>query len=219
MLTIKQLRKCNALIRSNARNLDREIAQIKQQETKAKTLILKAGKQAARVPQRQAQALQDVRVFARELIRLRRTSARLLTSKAQLNSVQMQINEAFAIRKIEGSMHTSVGIMRGVNSLIRLPELTNSMQELSKQLVAAGIIEEMVSDSLPDSSLVEFEEEAVEGEVDKVLAEILKDPMRELSTAPAAPESIDMISQQEEDDANSDAKMDQIMTRLEALKS
>jgi hypothetical protein len=38
----KQLRKCNALMRSHGRQLDRDIARNKQQETKAKNLILEA---------------------------------------------------------------------------------------------------------------------------------------------------------------------------------
>jgi charged multivesicular body protein 3 len=186
---------------------------MKQQETKVKNLILQADKRAARDAQRQAQARQDMRVFARELIRFRRISTRLITSKAQLNSVQMQINEVFAVRKIEGSIRTSIGVMRDVNSLIRLPELAGTMQELSKELIAAGIIEEMVGENLPEDSLDEFEEEAAEGEVDKVLGEILKDPMAttvELSTEPIA-----MASQQEEEVDNND----QIITKLEALRS
>ena len=43
----------------------------------------------------------------------------------------MQVNEAFSVRKIEGSLKTSTGIMRDVNSLVKLPELTGTMQELS----------------------------------------------------------------------------------------
>ena len=87
----KQLQKCNAMIGASTRRLDRDIAQMKQQEAKAKNLIIQADKRAAREPpQRRAQAQRDVRIFAQELIRCRRTSDRLVTSKAQLNNVQMQ---------------------------------------------------------------------------------------------------------------------------------
>lgn len=62
----------------------------------------------------------------------------------------MQINEAFAVRKIEGSLKASTGIMKNVNALVRMPELTGTMRELSQELVKAGIIEEMVGDLVPD---------------------------------------------------------------------
>merc|ERR1712000_647078 len=77
-------------------------------------------------------------------------------SKPQLNSVQMQVNEAFAVRKIEGSIKASVGIMKDVNSLIRLPQYGATMRELSVELMKAGIIEEKVEDTLPED--VDLEE-------------------------------------------------------------
>ena len=137
------------------RKLDRDIQQLKAAESKAKNFILQANKRAQRNPSQAKQAAQDTRIYARELIRARKQNARLATSKAQLQSVQMQVNEAFSVRKIEGSIRASTGIMKDVNSLVRLPELTGTMRELSQELVRAGIIEEMVGDSLPDSELLE----------------------------------------------------------------
>ncbi|EXF80476.1 Snf7 family protein [Colletotrichum scovillei] len=214
----QQLRKCNALIRSNIRKLDRDINQVRQVEAKTKNLILQADKRAQRDPTRQKQAQKEARDFARELIRARKTSNRLVTSKAQLNSVQMQVNEAFAVRKIEGSIRASVGVMKDVNRLIRLPELAGTMQELSAELMKAGIIEEMVGESLPED-MDEFEEEEAEGEVDKVLGEILKDRMskEKLPAAPVTQEPKPVEVEEEEEDA--EAMMNQMRNRLEALRS
>ncbi|KAI6380449.1 hypothetical protein MCOR25_001641 [Pyricularia grisea] len=220
-----QMRKCNAMIRQNIRKLDRDIAQVKQVETKTKNLIVAADKRAARNPAQAAQAQKEVRAFARELVRARKTSARLVTSKAQLSSVQMQVNEAFAVRKIEGSIRASVGVMREVNSLVRLPELAGTMQQLSVELMKAGIIEEMVQESFPEAdALAEYEEEAGEGEVDKVLGEILKDKAEttgKLPTAPVSQEPIPAKAQDEEEEEEEDtqAMMDQMRNRLEALRS
>ncbi|KAK1508491.1 Snf7 family protein [Colletotrichum tamarilloi] len=214
----QQLRKCNALIRSNIRKLDRDINQVRQVEAKTKNLILQADKRAQRDPTRQKQAQKEARDFARELIRARKTSNRLVTSKAQLNSVQMQVNEAFAVRKIEGSIRASVGVMKDVNRLIRLPELAGTMQELSAELMKAGIIEEMVGESLPED-MDEFDEEEAEGEVDKVLGEILKDRMskEKLPAAPVTQEPKPVEVEEEEEDA--EAMMNQMRNRLEALRS
>ncbi|PSN72871.1 SNF7 family protein-like protein [Corynespora cassiicola Philippines] len=213
----EQKRKCNALVRQNVRKLDRDITSLKGTEQKTKNLILQANKRAQRNPSMSAQANQDVRIFARELIRVRKQNARLQTSKAQLQSVQMQVNEAFAVRKIEGSIRAGTGIMKDVNALVRLPELTGTMRELSSELMKAGIIEDMVGDVLPDNELLEGEDEEAEGEVDKVLSEILKDKMPagktkedELPSAPVEEE------EEEEDQAEMLAQM---RGRLEALKS
>jgi charged multivesicular body protein 3 len=209
------------------RKLDRDIAQIKATEAKTKNLIIAANKRAQRGdPSRQRQAQKEVRDFARELIRTRKAGARLVTGRAQLASVQMQVSEAFALRRIEGNIRASVGVMKDVNSLIRLPEFAQTMQELSVELMKAGIIEEMVGDVLPvDGDLVGEEEEEAEGEVDKVLGEILKDRMETAGKLPSAPlpqqqQQVPAQAQvEEEDEEDTEAMMDQMRNRLEALRS
>jgi len=214
----EQVRKCNQLIRKNIRKLDRDISSLKIVENKTKTLIIAADRRAQRNPAQAKQAAQETRVFARELIRTRKTSQRLATSKAQLNSVGMQVQEAFAVRKIEGSIRASVGIMKDVNSLVRLPELTGTMRELSMELVKAGIIEEMVGDSLPDE--MEEEDEEAETEVDKVLGEILQEKIGKAGPTPVLPTPAqDEPVAAAEEDEDAEAMLDQMRGRLEALKS
>ncbi|KAH9865387.1 hypothetical protein J1614_008970 [Plenodomus biglobosus] len=215
--TPEEQRKCNALVRQNVRKLDRDIQQLKATEQKTKTLIMQSSKRAQRNPSMAKQANQEVRIFARELIRVRKQNARLQTSKAQLNSVQMQVNEAFSVRKIEGSIRASTGIMKDVNSLVRLPELTGTMRELSSELMRAGIIEEMVDDTLMETDMLDGEADEAEEEVDKVLSEVLKDRLPASKTKeedlPTAPQAVD---EDEEDQAELLAQM---RGRLEALKS
>ncbi|KAI2463209.1 hypothetical protein F4781DRAFT_417413 [Annulohypoxylon bovei var. microspora] len=216
-----QMRKCNALIRSNIRKLDRDISQVKQVELKTKNLIIAADRRAQRSPAQARQAQREARDFARELIRARRTSGRLVTSKAQLSSVQMQVNEAFAVRKIEGSIRASVAVMKDVNTLVKLPQLAGTMRELSLELMKAGVIEEMVGESLPVDDMMEDEEEEAEGEVDKVLGEILKGKMDKAGPTPVPlpeqPKEQPVALDEEEEDQ--EAMMDQMRNRLEALRS
>lgn len=134
----------------------------------------------------------------------------------------MQVSEAFAVRKIEGSIRASVGIMKDVNSLVRLPQLTGTMRELSQELVRAGIIEEMVGDSLPEE--LEEEDEQAEDEVDKVLGEILKDKMDKVAATPVEPTPVMPAPVQEpvaeeENEEDSEAMLSQMRQRLEVLKS
>ncbi|KAK0626268.1 charged multivesicular body protein 3 [Immersiella caudata] len=218
-----QFRKCNMVIRSNIRKLDRDIASSKQAETKTKNLILAANSRGQRNPSQAKQAQKEVRTFARELVRTRKNTGRLITSKAQLNSVQMQVSEAFALRKIEGSIKASVTVMKDVNALVKLPQLAQTMQELSRELMKAGIIEEMVGDILPeDEDLLAEDEEEAESEVDKVLGEILKDKMEKTGALPSVPlpaKERQQAQAEEEDEEDTEAMMDQMRNRLEALRS
>ncbi len=213
------------------RKLDRDIAQLKMTETKTKNLIIAANKRAQRggasEASRQKQAQREVRDFARELIRTRKAGQRLVTGRAQLASVQMQVSEAFALRRIEGSIRASVGVMRDVNALVRLPQFAQSMQELSVELMKAGIIEEMVGEVLPvDGDALGEEEEEAESEVDKVLGEILKDRMETAGTLPSVPlpqEKVPAqqqpVAEEEDEEEDTEAMMDQMRDRLEALRS
>lgn len=160
----------------------------------------------------------ETRAFARELIRTRKATQRLITSKAQLNSVAMQVTEAFAVRKIEGSLRVSVGIMKDVNNLVKLPELTGTMRELSQELMKAGIIEEMVDDMMPE--VMEDDEEEVEEEVEKVLGEIMAAKMGKVAPTPQTPTPAkqDQVAEDEEEE-DAEAMLSQMRGRLEALKS
>ena len=208
------MRKCNSLIRSNTRKLDRDIAQLKILDSKTKQYIIQSSKRGQKNPSLAKQAASETRTFAREMIRIRKQSSRLATSKAQLQSVQMQVNEAFSVRKIEGSLKASTGIMKDVNSLVRLPELTGTMRELSQELVKAGIIEEMVGDSLPDDQLLEGEDDEAEAEVDKVLGEILQGKLGKVDATPVTEDN-----EPEENLEEQEASLAQMRGRLEALKS
>ena len=124
----------------------------------------------------------------------------------------MQVNEAFSVRKIEGSIRASTSVMKDVNSLVRLPELTGTMRELSMELVKAGIIEEMVQDSLPEEGLEEGEDEEAESEVDKILGEILDKKLKDTGKVPDA-----HIEEPEEEPQ--ELVLEGMRERLEALKS
>lgn len=219
------MRKCNALIRANTRQLDRDLAHLKSLDTKTRQHIIAASRRAQRNPSQAKQATSETKTFARELVRIRRQTSRLTTSRAQLQSVGMQVNEAFSVRKIQGSLQKSTGIMKDVNTLVRLPELSSTMHQLSTELVKAGIIEEMVSDAIPDNELLEEEEDEADAEVDKILQEVLQGklaqsaPVKTPIAAPSEPvaESATVDSEPELEDQ--EATLEQMRGRLEALKS
>ncbi|KAF3913723.1 hypothetical protein AA313_de0205659 [Arthrobotrys entomopaga] len=203
----EQLRKCNSLIRQNSRQLDRQINDLERLETKTKATIKSASSRAATRKNSQL----EVRLLARELLRIRKQRTRLTTSKAQLESVGMQVREAFAVRKIQGSVKASTEVMRNVNSLIRLPQLTGTMEHLRKELLTAQIIEEMSEDMVPVEE--EFEDDEAEEEVDKVIAEIVGSKMANTEVPADMPEVPIAEDQVEED------KLEEYRSRLFALQN
>ncbi|KAJ5656537.1 hypothetical protein N7507_008487 [Penicillium longicatenatum] len=212
-----QMRKCNALIRANTRQLDRDLSQLKALDNKTRMYIINSSKRAQRNPSQAKQATAETKTFARELVRIRKQTSRLNTSRAQLQSVGMQVNEAFSVRKIQGSLQKSTAIMKDVNTLVRMPELQSTMHQLSTELVKAGIIEEMVDDAMPIDDMLGSEDLEADEEVDKILQEILQS---KLSQAPAKPESpVEEAPVAEPEFEDQEATLEQMRDRLEALKS
>lgn len=193
-------------------------------EQSTKKSIQAASRDGQKHASRAKYAAQTTRILAREMVRIRKQRARLATSKAQLESVRMQVQEAFAVRRIEGSIRASTGVMRDVNALIRLPQLSETMRALSQELVKAGVIEEMVGDMMPDDGMLEGENEEAEAEVDEVLGEVLRGRLGRVEDGGRAEQSAAVAAAREDatqelDEEGAELTLEQMRGRLEALKS
>ncbi|ODV91017.1 hypothetical protein CANCADRAFT_115722 [Tortispora caseinolytica NRRL Y-17796] len=202
----EQMRTCQSLLRKNQRQLDRHIQDLMAVENKTKTLIKQAAKR---------NDVNSAKVLAKEMYHTRRQRMRMTRSKAQLQSIGMQMNEAFGLRKIQGTMKTSTDIMKDVNLLIKIPELTGTMQMLSSELMKAGIIDEMVTDSLEEIEEDDDVEEDAEAEISKILEEVTAGKLKSASEAPKIEmPQVSQIEPQEET-----AVLDDMRERLKALQS
>lgn len=121
-----------------------------------------------------------------------------------------------ATLKVSGSLQKSTEVMQAMQRLVRLPEIADTMREMSREMTKAGILEEMIEDtfeSLEDSE--EIEEEA-QGEVDKVLWELTDGKLGEAPSVPVATPSGPAASKVEESE---EEDLDEMRSRLEALRS
>lgn len=164
----EQKRKCDAAIRKNQREIERQIASLRSSETKTKQFIRQCATRGD---------MASTKLLAREVARSQNHRERLYKSKAQLNSIKMQVADSFALQKIQGSMAQSTSVMRQVNHLIRLPELMGTMNMLGQELMKAGIIDEMVTDGL-DTLEDEEADSELEEQQQKVLDDILAPPRK-----------------------------------------
>ena len=86
--------------------------------------------------------------------------------------VQRQRPAGYASRGLP-RIELVVQVMKVVNDLIKVPELNQTMQQMSKEMMKAGLIEETMSEMLDDAFDTDDIEEDADAEVDKVLASFL----------------------------------------------
>jgi len=198
-------------IRKEGYNLDRQINAIKREEAKVTRSLKEAAKKGDK---------ESCQILAKELINSRKAVTKLYTAKANLNSVQMQMKSQLATLKVAGTLQTSAEVMKSMSQLVKLPEIQKSMMELSREMMKAGVIEEMMEDVMEPLGEEEEMEEAAQAEIDKVILEIttgkLKDAPRALAdTLPAAGAE----PAEEEEPVEDDGELEEMQSRLEALRS
>jgi charged multivesicular body protein 3 len=120
--------------------------------------------------------------------------------------------------KIAGSMKASTEVMKSMSKLMSIPELQKTMADMSKEMMKAGIIDEMISDTM-DSVLDEEDLDSVaDAEVEKIITEITQGKLKGLTDVNTASIALDTpgASALVDDDDNAEEEMTK---RLEALRS
>lgn len=64
--------------------------------------------------------------------------------------------------------YDAVQVMKVVNDLVKVPELNQTMQQMSKEMMKAGLIEETMAEMMDDAFDTDDIEEDADAEVDKV---------------------------------------------------
>ncbi|XP_029972770.1 charged multivesicular body protein 3 [Salarias fasciatus] len=198
-------------VRTEMRVIDRQIRDIQREEEKVKRSIKDAAKKGQK----------DVcLVLAKELIQSRRAVTKLYSSKAQMNSVILGMKNQGAMLRVAGSLQKSTEVMKAMQNLVKIPEIQATMRELSKEMTKAGIIEEMLEDTFESMEDGEDMEEEAEEEVDKILFEITagalgKAPSKVTDALP----NVDDIGATAASDEESEEDIEEMQTRLEALRS
>ncbi|PWN21927.1 hypothetical protein BCV69DRAFT_257990 [Microstroma glucosiphilum] len=174
----ERVKQVQSQLRSEQRQLDREMRNIDASVIKAKAEVKRLAKK---------NDLKSAKILAREVVRSNAQRNRLATSKARLNSIGLQLNHQMAMYKVTGAMGKSAEIMKMSNQLVKLPEMSAAMRQMSAEMVKAGIMEEMMEDTLDSGVLGEDEEELEEeaqGQVDKILFELTDGKLGQASTDP-----------------------------------
>eukprot|EP00941_MAST-03F_sp_MAST-3F-sp1_P002563 g2563.t1 len=150
-------------LRREMRQIDRDVKAIERAEEKLKRKIKETAK-------RNKPAL--LKPMAKELVNSRKTRMRMITSKAHLNSVSMQIKEQKAMLKMSSVMKSSTQAFRSMNALMNMPKMQATIMAMSKEMAKAGFIEEQVNEAMGMMEDDDLEEKASE-QVNQVMMEIV----------------------------------------------
>ncbi|ODN89644.1 charged multivesicular body protein 3 [Cryptococcus wingfieldii CBS 7118] len=193
-------------LRTQERQLDREIRN------------LEAATQKSRIELKQLAKKNDVksaRILAREVVRANKQRDRLESSKARIKSVNMQLQHQLSMVKVTGAFQKSTEIMKTTNALVKLPQLSATMREMSMEMMKAslldpfGIMEEMMEDTLDSVNDDEELEEEADQEVDKVLFELTDGKLGQAGAVGAA-----LPVEEEEENEEEMARMRKEMQEL-----
>ncbi|KAH9619523.1 hypothetical protein KSS87_015011 [Heliosperma pusillum] len=168
------LRDWQRKLRQECRNIDRQVRDIEREEKGVQKAIREAAKR---------NDMGSAKSLAREIVSSRKTVNRLHENKAQLNSISMHLGESVAIARTVGHLQKSAEVMKIVNNLMKAPQVAVTMQEFSKEMIKAGIIEEFVNEALDDALDSEDIEEETEEEIEKVLTELATETSAQLPVA------------------------------------
>jgi len=176
----EQVKEWSKKLRKERNALDRQINQIKREEQKAVASIKQAAKKNDPT---------SAKILAREVVNSRKAVTRITTAKAQINSVEMQMQQQASQIRVVGALQKSTDVMKSMSNLIKVPEVHQVMQEMSREMMKAGVIEDMLEDTMESIDDPEEMEEDVQEAVDKILAEITMGVKDKMAKAPAAPEA------------------------------
>jgi charged multivesicular body protein 3 len=125
--------------------------------------------------------------------------------------------------KIAGAMKSSTEVMKSMSNLMKLPELQKTILEMSKEMTKAGIIEEMINDTM-DSVLDDDADidTIADAEVEKIIIDITQGKLKNLTDVNTNPLSSGASSGATAigaDDNLEDEDEDEMTKRLEALRT
>jgi len=212
----EQCREWCSKLRKQGYLLDREIRKIENEESKIKRDLKDAAKKGDR----------DVLlILAKELVRSKKAKSRIHAAKSQINSISMIIQEQMATVRMAGSLQQSTEVMKSMQSLVSIKNISSTMQELSREMMKTGVIGEMMDEAVEEAIDDDPIEEEAEAEVEKILSELNISTGEKMAQAPSTKPAMEKQAQGEASTSTANAEaedeedMEKVQRRLEKLKS
>jgi len=155
-------------VRSNQRQIDRDIRDL----TKQEQLLLSEIKSRAKSPGVNPQTDKGLKSQARQLVQLRKQKEKLYETKATLNSMGMQATAMATQVSAASAVGSVTSALSSANAAMDAKTLGATMAEFQKQTETAKLKEELMNDALADAFEDSDVEEEAENVTNMVLAEL-----------------------------------------------
>jgi charged multivesicular body protein 3 len=158
-----RVREWQTKLRQESRVLDREMRQVRPLTTGVQNFGIDSPLQLDTETNKARQTIKQLakkgdsksaRILAREVVRSDKQKDRLSVSKARLGSIGTQLSQQLgtvnpllydilvsfriAMAKVSGSLRKSTEIMKLSNNLIKLPQISQTMREMSMEMTKVG---------------------------------------------------------------------------------
>jgi charged multivesicular body protein 3 len=202
----EQMKNWTTALRKEHRALGREILRIQREEEKVKRNLKLQAKKAG-------VSKQSLVPMAKALVKSEKARDRMLETQTRINSVIMTLKTQQATMKVSGVMQKSSQVMSQMSRLISVPQMHAVAQGLAKEMMKAGIMEEMVEDAFNAVEEDGIEEEA-DKEVDRIIEQVTTG---QLSAVGAA--SREIVKEKPKEVVEDDGDLDDMKERLAKLSS
>jgi len=196
-----KMRKESLKIDRSIREIERDRAKL---EAEVRMLAKKGGQEAA------------IRSLAKNIIESRQAVDRMVTTKAHLSSVSMQMRTMAAQVKMGNAFKSSAEAMKSMTALVSAPEISTAMRELAYEMERAGFMQEIVDDAM--ANMDDTAQGDVDSEVDKVIEELTTATLNKAAPVPSGKVKV-AEAEMEDEEAQADGADEELERRLARLAS
>ena len=156
-------------IRTSIREIEREERQIERRRKEVEAKIKKSAKEGRVVGVYSlSNGQNEVRIFAKDLVRIKKAVEKFEIAKANLSQIQIQLMTASGQEAIASALKGAVGAYKSLNKMMDPAAMQRIMAEYQKESMRNEIMSEVMDDTMGAMDDTEAEDEMV----DQVLSEI-----------------------------------------------
>ena len=201
--TVKeQVKETRRTVERGQREIERDVGGLDREEAKLKQQIRDAAKRGSNG---------EVKILAKQMVRLRAQKERMLNMRAQLGSVKTSAVTMGATATTATTLGKATATIKAVNKQMDPVKTQTAAREMQRQMAVAAVTEETIDDALDQA--FDDDEEMADDIIGQTLAEIGVNAAAALGTAPSrAPAT--KAGATAEDAAREDAEADELVRQL-----
>ena len=131
-------------LRTSVREIDRQIF--------AADRLIKDSKRDLEKKIKEGADRNILRAYAKNLASAQKTKDKHMVQKTKLQSVEYSINQLMMNIKMKNVMGSATDIMKEVNSLAKIPEISQNIANMQMQMEKHGLINEMIEDAMDEGT-------------------------------------------------------------------